>query len=147
MAFQIKMAGDEIEVRVAMKEGAVIFYNQSGNQRINGGCSNSSPPQREGHLGSPMPEGVGYGKPMEAFDPPFQIFFLFGNPSPLDEFNHDRTGNGDQILVQKEGDGIFDLRISPSGEETDPGAGINENQGRHVLKGFVGFCAALAHLP
>jgi hypothetical protein len=43
---------------------------------------------------------------VEASDPLFQIFFLFGGPSPLDEFNQDWAGNGGTILIQKEGESV-----------------------------------------
>ncbi len=95
-----------------MKKKTIVFDCQGGNDCVNGGCSNSFPAQGERHFGGQIPEGIGYWKPVKALDPFFQIFFLFGSPSLLDEFNQDRTGNGGAILIQKEGESVFNLGIA-----------------------------------
>ncbi|MDI6755884.1 MAG: hypothetical protein QME78_15995 [Thermodesulfobacteriota bacterium] len=89
-----------------MQKQTIVFNGQSGNYCVNGGCSNSFPAQREGHLRSLIPEGIRHRQPVEASDPLFPIFFLFGGPSPLDEFNQDWAGNGGAILIQKEGESV-----------------------------------------
>jgi hypothetical protein len=59
------VAGDEIKVRILVKEGAIIFDSQNGNQCVNGGSSNPLPPQSKGNFGGFIPEGIGYWQPME----------------------------------------------------------------------------------
>ena len=56
----------------------------------------------------------------------------------MDHLDHDWPGNGGPIFFQKDGEDLFNLRVSPSGKEAYPGAGIHKDQRGHFFKGFYG---------
>ena len=72
---------------------------------------------------------VGDCKPMKASHIIFDILFFFLISGSLNELNQDRSRYCHPVFIKEDGNGLFDLLMSSSGEKANPSTRINKYEG------------------